>query len=459
MGTTLKNTLRRPSDESDNRSFFTENRSKHPFSAEDVFDDPSLLVELAKSDESLLARAHATPASSMHLPPVDAFDFEEACRAERLAHKLGPTASSPDRASIAAPRRRQRDAGQAHYRQQQPPGRALPNSRRSFVWAIGAALATIIAVAVVYGFLYPVDTAPSVTSGEVAADSAGPAGPTPLDYSELPTTVDVGAADAGEAGARPNETVAVREEPGAAAIINPAMSEFAEPLTPPPADDNGGLPSAATPDAAPSKAELVAAPEPTEATTEVEAPLSDEVVPPNNAGDAAARTAQSQVPESSAQPEVDNVVAAVREPPSGGEPPDILSAQQIDQLLSRGEALLRNGDIASARLLFLRIAAAGDRRGAKAVGMTYDPQVYAQLPVTGLVPDPELAKTWYEKAGDQSTYTIDLGPAKAPEAPADPQEAALQQRDAACARKYASYDASTGLYTGRSGAKHPCQLP
>jgi hypothetical protein len=133
-----------------------------------------------------------------------------------------------------------------------------------------------------------------------------------------------------------------------------------------------------------------------------------------------------------------------------------LTAGQIDRLLARGNEMLQAGDIASARLLFQRIAAAGDRRGAMGVGMTYDPRVYARLPVTGLTPDREQAEYWYKKAGGGPTFTTNLDNA------ADTRKSqgtASAEWNAACARKYNSFDPSTGLYTARSGSKRPCKLP
>jgi len=122
---------------------------------------------------------------------------------------------------------------------------------------------------------------------------------------------------------------------------------------------------------------------------------------------------------------------------------------------------LRRGDVASARLLFLRVAKTGDGRGAKGVGMTYDPYVYARLAVTGLTPNQEQADLWYEKAGDDLAFAIELAPgtdqADAPEASETAEEGSFD-RDTACARKYRSYEPGTGLYTSYSGAKRPCRL-
>ena len=133
-----------------------------------------------------------------------------------------------------------------------------------------------------------------------------------------------------------------------------------------------------------------------------------------------------------------------------------LSAAMIDSLLARGETLLRQGNVASARLVFLRAAAAGDLRGARGVGMTYDPDVYARLPVTGLKPDREQAENWYSRAGENSIFmTLDEKTVQEP----DPVVAEAEQRHAACARKYRSYNAETGLYKSYRGIMRPCRLP
>ena len=139
-----------------------------------------------------------------------------------------------------------------------------------------------------------------------------------------------------------------------------------------------------------------------------------------------------------------------------------LSAAQIDRLLTRGTELLRTGDIASARLLFLLAAAAGDRRGAKGVGMTYDPHVLAHLPVVGLTPDREQAELWYEQAGEDPSFIPDsdtLVDAFGTFSAVESTEPGSPKWNAACSLKYRSFDESTGMYTTYSGAQKPCQLP
>lgn len=79
-----------------------------------------------------------------------------------------------------------------------------------------------------------------------------------------------------------------------------------------------------------------------------------------------------------------------------------LPGTSIEGLLARGHELLQQGDIASARLLFRRVVAMGDSRGAKGMGMTYDPRVYQGLPVAGMSGDAEQAEIWYRKARELS---------------------------------------------------------
>ena len=80
-----------------------------------------------------------------------------------------------------------------------------------------------------------------------------------------------------------------------------------------------------------------------------------------------------------------------------------LSSEEITAHLARGEARLKAGELAAARLYFERVALAGDQRGALGMARTYDPAVLAGLPVIGPQADPAAAKTWYERAARQRT--------------------------------------------------------
>ncbi len=69
----------------------------------------------------------------------------------------------------------------------------------------------------------------------------------------------------------------------------------------------------------------------------------------------------------------------------------------VDLLLRRGREMVGIGDISAARLLFSRVAEAGNAEAMVALGQTYDP---AALGVTGALmqPDPAEAARWYGQA-------------------------------------------------------------
>ena len=75
-----------------------------------------------------------------------------------------------------------------------------------------------------------------------------------------------------------------------------------------------------------------------------------------------------------------------------------LDAEEIATLVNRGTDSLKNGDLASARLLLRRAAESGSANAALMLGETYDPLSIQQLGAIGVVPDVEQARQWYEKA-------------------------------------------------------------
>ncbi|MEA2927830.1 MAG: hypothetical protein QOG38_258 [Hyphomicrobiales bacterium] len=75
-----------------------------------------------------------------------------------------------------------------------------------------------------------------------------------------------------------------------------------------------------------------------------------------------------------------------------------LDHDEIAALYERSQALIEQGDIASARLTLTRAAEAGDARSALALGTTYDPDVLKKLGVLGVAADPLQAHAWYTKA-------------------------------------------------------------
>jgi hypothetical protein len=70
----------------------------------------------------------------------------------------------------------------------------------------------------------------------------------------------------------------------------------------------------------------------------------------------------------------------------------------IANLIERAEALLRNGDIVSARLLLKRAATDGSAQAAFALATTFDPEFLGRLRVVGVDPDETEARNWYERA-------------------------------------------------------------
>ncbi len=88
----------------------------------------------------------------------------------------------------------------------------------------------------------------------------------------------------------------------------------------------------------------------------------------------------------------------------GAEPPapepsiHHLDPDAIASILKRADALIASGDVAAARLVLRRAADAGDAHAAMTLAETYDPAFLGKLGVHGFVPDPAMARSWYEKA-------------------------------------------------------------
>ena len=75
-----------------------------------------------------------------------------------------------------------------------------------------------------------------------------------------------------------------------------------------------------------------------------------------------------------------------------------LTPQEVAALLARGDALLANGDIASARLCYERAADGGNAQAAVRLGESYDPAFLAQTQLTGIRADKNAAARWYRRA-------------------------------------------------------------
>jgi hypothetical protein len=75
-----------------------------------------------------------------------------------------------------------------------------------------------------------------------------------------------------------------------------------------------------------------------------------------------------------------------------------LNPDQIAALVKVGEDLLHNGDVAAARTVRKRAAAAGNARAALELGMTFDQAFLNNWGVVGFDPDLAQAREWYDRA-------------------------------------------------------------
>jgi hypothetical protein len=69
-------------------------------------------------------------------------------------------------------------------------------------------------------------------------------------------------------------------------------------------------------------------------------------------------------------------------------------------LMERGRDLLKSGDVASARLLFQRLANAGMADAALILAATYDPRYLVQHNLIGVAGDETKARGWYQRASE-----------------------------------------------------------
>jgi hypothetical protein len=122
-------------------------------------------------------------------------------------------------------------------------------------------------------------------------------------------------------------------------------------------------------------------------------PLTVELEPPNtlarNGPGADSRSTPANLPDKA---------ASVPQPASPAR--QTRSAEQENDSLARGATLMRNGDIAAARLLYEDLAISGSAKGARALAETFDPVYLKSVFVAGLQPNLEKARIWYERAAE-----------------------------------------------------------
>ena len=126
---------------------------------------------------------------------------------------------------------------------------------------------------------------------------------------------------------------------------------------------------------------------------------------PDTAGERAAQSAENPIAQA---PLATQAPSSTPDPPSGAISPSAAPVSppvsprgetlDTDRLLSRGHALLEQGDVAAARLLFERAAAAGLAAAMTALGQSFDPLELQRRGVIGVKPDPVRALEWYRAA-------------------------------------------------------------
>jgi hypothetical protein len=90
--------------------------------------------------------------------------------------------------------------------------------------------------------------------------------------------------------------------------------------------------------------------------------------------------------------------APVAATPVAAPPARKLDADELATLMSRAKLLLAAGDIPSARLLLERAADAQDANAALMLARTYDPEVLGTKDARNVMPDPAMARAWYQQA-------------------------------------------------------------
>jgi hypothetical protein len=99
-----------------------------------------------------------------------------------------------------------------------------------------------------------------------------------------------------------------------------------------------------------------------------------------------------------AKPGVAIQVASAPASPAPVKAMSSLAPQEIRMLLTRGDALLHEGDVAGARLLLEYAANSGSKQAMVRLGNSFDPQHLAKLGVRGVQPNETKAIHWYDRA-------------------------------------------------------------
>jgi hypothetical protein len=130
-------------------------------------------------------------------------------------------------------------------------------------------------------------------------------------------------------------------------------------------------------------------------------PVSIAAAPPTREEIAAALKTARQESARQVQPEIRAPEQAAALPPVAPPAAPVVRRMDPDELaalLKRARGLVETGDIAAGRLLLERAADAQEASAALLLAQTYDPAVLGTQDSRSIVPDPAMARSWYQKA-------------------------------------------------------------
>jgi hypothetical protein len=127
------------------------------------------------------------------------------------------------------------------------------------------------------------------------------------------------------------------------------------------------------------------------------APSRDEISSAyQNATQNRAEPATPATPGAAAAPPVTAAPVAAAPVPSPSA--RLIDSDEFALLMKRAKEMLSAGDIPAARLLLRRAADAQEPTAALMLAQTYDPDILGTQDARNIIPDPEAARAWYQKA-------------------------------------------------------------
>jgi hypothetical protein len=263
-----------------------------------------------------------------------------------------------------------------------------PKTKRHSGRLILAACAVVLAICGGLAAMEYTAAAPAMRGAEVPAREAAPA----TSQSAAQALVTPMSAEMASATALPARAEAAAAVPIEAEMVaKPAPTVAAASAVDP---EPAALPVITTPPA-----------DPATLASDASAPPSD-IVPQTASDTAGVPTASLPAPVAApasavlSPPDIPVADAPLTSPAADSRPAsdDRITPEVMAVLLTRGNALLTDGDVVAARLMYERAARSASAEAAIALGMTYDPRFLAQIGARGVAADTQRAVEWYRRA-------------------------------------------------------------